>query len=114
MNGYSCNCPVGYTGRTCSEDINDCLSNPCQHGSCIVRCKLYSFREFIIFSKDEINSHTCICDAGFNGTLCDNNIDDCHPNPCQNDGNCTVSIINSYLMVDSCIKGRHRFLYMSV
>jgi len=25
---------------------------------------------------------------GFNGTECENNIDDCDPNPCQNGGTC--------------------------
>ena len=38
---------------------------------------------------------TCSCPAGFNGDKCENNIDDCDPNPCQNGGTCTDGV-NSY------------------
>lgn len=29
---YTCNCTVGYEGRNCELDINECLSDPCLHG----------------------------------------------------------------------------------
>ena len=39
-----------------SPEINECSSSPCQNGgSCI----------------DQVNSHTCICPAGYNGTNCE-------------------------------------------
>ena len=41
--------------------------------------------------QDLINEYTCSCDEGWSGENCDVNINDCDPNPCQNDGNCTVS-----------------------
>ena len=31
----------------------------------------------------------CICDAGFTGDDCSQNIDDCSPDPCGNGGSCT-------------------------
>ena len=35
---YSCQCTSGYTGRNCTEDINECDSNPCKNGgTCTVR-----------------------------------------------------------------------------
>lgn len=35
---YQCTCPQGYNGMTCDQEINECLSNPCQLGStCVVR-----------------------------------------------------------------------------
>ena len=34
---------------------------------------------------------TCQCDPGYTGETCATNIDDCDPNPCFNDGACTVS-----------------------
>ena len=37
----------------------------------------------------------CQCVPGYEGTLCDVNIDECSPNPCQNGGKCT-DLINGY------------------
>ena len=44
----------------------------------------------------------CQCVPGYNGTLCDVNINECSPNPCQNGGTCTDDI-NSYTC--SCVPG---------
>ena len=30
--GFSCQCQLGYDGRTCEEDIDDCWPAPCQNG----------------------------------------------------------------------------------
>jgi len=35
------------------------------------------------------DQYQCVCAPGFNGTFCDNNIDDCKPNPCMNGAKCT-------------------------
>ena len=35
---------------------------------------------------------TCQCNAGFTGSKCETNIDDCSPNPCQNGGTCSDGI----------------------
>lgn len=32
-NSHHCQCPVGYTGSYCEEQLNECSSNPCQHGA---------------------------------------------------------------------------------
>ena len=37
-------------------DINDCINNTCQNGSTCF---------------DEINSYSCNCTIGFNGTFCE-------------------------------------------
>ncbi len=34
----------------------------------------------------------CTCEAGWEGAACDQNIDDCDPNPCQNGGTCTDGV----------------------
>ena len=51
---------------------------------------------------DQVDGYVCICDAGYDGTLCDNNIDDCSPNPCLNGGSCTDGV-NSFTC--SCAAG---------
>ena len=37
----------------------------------------------------------CECPPGFTGSYCQSDIDDCSPNPCQNEGVC-VDEINSF------------------
>ena len=38
----------------------------------------------------------CDCHPGYTGPVCDVDIDECDPNPCQNRGNCT-DLINDYI-----------------
>ncbi|VDK86986.1 unnamed protein product, partial [Litomosoides sigmodontis] len=58
-NDFYCNCPHGFTGKTCQlrGDWDPCLSNPCGHfGSCI---RLPHSAGFI-----------CNCSHGYSGTAC--------------------------------------------
>nr|KAG5709675.1 hypothetical protein BaRGS_027700 [Batillaria attramentaria] len=32
----------GYTGKTCSDDVNECQSNPCHNGTCQTKVNGYS------------------------------------------------------------------------
>jgi hypothetical protein len=41
------------------------------------------------------NAYSCQCPAGYTGTNCQTNINDCSPNPCMNGGSCTDGV-NSY------------------
>ena len=45
---FKCHCLPGYTGVHCEVNINECQSNPCQHGVC----------------KDSINGYQCYCKPG--------------------------------------------------
>ncbi|XP_044011009.1 cubilin [Aphidius gifuensis] len=74
-----CRCPNGYQGsgmgpQGCQAVINSCSSNPCIHGTCI--------------SYD--NTFMCRCDAGYTGETCSTAINLCIPNPCKNDGKCSI------------------------
>lgn len=51
-NAYSCNCTAGFTGLTCSENIDDCLNNECLNGATCV---------------DGIANYTCTCNQGYTG-----------------------------------------------
>ncbi|XP_036385762.1 protein crumbs homolog 2a [Megalops cyprinoides] len=71
--GYLCRCQPGYTGETCSVEIDECESSPCQNGG---GC------------EDKINGYTCSCLLGFTGVDCEVNIDECESQPCHNGGVC--------------------------
>lgn len=48
-------------------DITECTTGACANDATCL---------------DQVNHFVCICAAGFTGVICDENIDDCTPNPC--------------------------------
>lgn len=38
---------------------------------------------------DAGNTHYCRCQAGYTGSYCQEQVDECSPNPCQNGATCT-------------------------
>ena len=81
---YNCECPSGYNGTNCEEDINECEVNPCQNGA---MCS-----ESGTNSSVELGEYTCDCLPGYNGTNCEEIINVCDPDPCQNGATCTQDI----------------------
>uniref|UniRef100_A0A8C9TA92 Notch receptor 2 n=1 Tax=Scleropages formosus TaxID=113540 RepID=A0A8C9TA92_SCLFO len=80
INGkFNCNCPPGYVGSTCKDDINECTmgSNPCEHGGQCVNTE---------------GSFTCNCARGYSGPRCEQDLNECASNPCRNDATCLDQI----------------------
>lgn len=77
---------LGYSGRHCETDINECYSDPCHYGTCI----------------DGLASFSCQCKPGYTGRLCETNINECLSQPCRNGGTCQDRE-NAYIC--SCPKG---------
>ncbi|XP_064457665.1 protein crumbs-like [Ornithodoros turicata] len=97
---FTCLCHPGYEGKTCHIDIPECDDSPCQNGApCFERSNssLYQVNHlglFPRFSYETAGGYVCVCPTGFNGTDCENNIDDCAGNDCHH-GDC-VDLINAY------------------
>uniref|UniRef100_A0A8C5HG05 Protein eyes shut homolog n=1 Tax=Gouania willdenowi TaxID=441366 RepID=A0A8C5HG05_GOUWI len=80
---FSCTCPPFFSGPLCSQPYDPCdpHHNPCLHNStCLTRSN---------------GSASCRCPAGFEGSWCEINTNECRSNPCKNQGEC-VDQINSY------------------
>ncbi|XP_042668130.1 protocadherin Fat 4 [Centrocercus urophasianus] len=78
-----------------SVDHNSCLQSPCQNGgSCVRRLavgpalKSHESIPVIIVANEPLRPFMCRCMPGYEGSLCEIDIDECLPSPCHNDGTC--------------------------
>ncbi|XP_053403598.1 scavenger receptor cysteine-rich type 1 protein M160-like isoform X2 [Mercenaria mercenaria] len=86
---YSCQCPDKWGGTNCEIDLeyDACIETTClNNGTC----------------KDLLKGFECACSIGFDGDICQNNINDCEPSPCRNGGSCEDRV-NGYKCY--CISG---------
>ncbi|XP_078617064.1 uncharacterized protein LOC144885163 [Branchiostoma floridae x Branchiostoma japonicum] len=82
-------CASGWTGPNCQEELTSfrevCIPNPCRNGG---TC-----------SPDPTTSaFSCVCEPGYTGQQCQQEIDECESTPCQNGGVC-YDEVGSYLCV---------------
>ncbi|XP_064650303.1 protein crumbs-like [Lineus longissimus] len=111
LGSYTCSCTLGYKDKNCSTA--NCSAVNCQNsGNCSVKtdgqwmCQCPKFYEgnlcqtkgpcadapcnnSAVCSQDIATmNYTCQCTKGWQGTNCDQDINECDANPCKN-GNCT-------------------------
>uniref|UniRef100_A0A1A8P5A5 Delta-like protein n=1 Tax=Nothobranchius rachovii TaxID=451742 RepID=A0A1A8P5A5_9TELE len=104
---FYCACPEGFEGKMCERHKDDCQATPCQViDSCTVAIATNdSAGEQHVPSNvcgprglcisQPAGNFSCVCDPGFSGIYCHENINDCISNPCGNGGTC-IDRINTF------------------
>uniref|UniRef100_A0A3B4TTG5 Delta-like protein n=1 Tax=Seriola dumerili TaxID=41447 RepID=A0A3B4TTG5_SERDU len=104
---FYCACPEGYEGKTCERLKENCQTTPCQViDICTVAVATNDSAGVRHISSNvcgprgrcisqPVGNFTCVCDPGFSGIYCHENINDCINNPCGNGGTC-IDGVNSF------------------
>lgn len=77
---FVCECEEGFSGRLC--ELQDGMTNPCSAQPCLndgTICRP---------TPDDQTSYVCSCGAGWEGTYCEESVDDCVHAICYGDSEC--------------------------
>ncbi|XP_061097419.1 protein jagged-2-like isoform X1 [Conger conger] len=111
---YYCACTEGYEGKDCSQPKHRCSSSSCEViDSCTIAVETNSSGEVHHVASSVCGPHgrcvsepagnfSCVCQPGFTGSYCHENVNDCAAFPCRNGGTC-VDGVNSFQCV--CLEG---------
>jgi hypothetical protein len=109
---FKCYCPPGYSGDVCENVPTRCASHPCQNCD-HPGTDIDGHEQVDDCCVEEIDGYSCICPPGYTGENCEEDMDECSSNPCQNGGTCLDSSQenaikpNAYRCV--CVKGFELF-----
>ncbi|XP_069017360.1 protocadherin Fat 4 isoform X2 [Embiotoca jacksoni] len=88
-----------------------CLTSPCQNGASCNK-NIYISQEaavlesvVVIFVSPQKEILNCTCLVGFTGSLCEDDIDECEVNPCENNGTCVNTAGSFYCQCQSDFSG---------
>ena len=109
--GRTCTCPNGFSGDDCQTSVTDCDDGPCENGATCTdvaggytcactsgfygpNCDTGCPRDHCVGAvtcnpADGSQSRCQLCEPGYQGTICNVEIDECRSEPCQNGGICS-------------------------
>ncbi|XP_072276141.1 protein crumbs homolog 1 isoform X2 [Pyxicephalus adspersus] len=85
---FKCLCWPGYTGSLCETEIHMCRSQPCKFGMECVELPWFNGSVKSNKEEEQFSGYICICGSGLSGVHCEQDINECESNPCQNGGTC--------------------------
>ncbi|XP_042161593.1 protein jagged-1b isoform X2 [Oncorhynchus tshawytscha] len=85
--GYECVCSPGWSGPSCSINVDECSPNPCNHGG---TC------------QDLVHAYKCLCPPQWTGKTCLIDANECDSKPCVNANSCR-NLIGGYFC--ECVPG---------
>ncbi|KAJ8357230.1 hypothetical protein SKAU_G00200240 [Synaphobranchus kaupii] len=93
LGNYTCSCWPGFEGRNCEVDTNECSSSPCLSGGTCIELSwkaLHGTEQLLPAHHDSQNAvgFICTCQPGFEGAFCEEDVNECDLNPCQNGASC--------------------------
>ncbi|KAL2083221.1 hypothetical protein ACEWY4_020994 [Coilia grayii] len=98
--GFRCLCQRGFAGPRCEINVDECRSNPCLHGFCYddppspdLAGGILGMVASVLGSKRRggcrvVDGFYCLCNPGYAGVRCEQDIDDCVSNMCANNATC--------------------------
>ncbi|KAL0270169.1 UNVERIFIED_CONTAM: hypothetical protein PYX00_007661 [Menopon gallinae] len=102
---YYCRCSENWVGKNCSMPRIKCANPPCNvfDGCSIPISSGSNISGPLMVSSGVCGGHgrcvgqsgggfRCVCDPGYTGKYCHENINDCKMNPCQNGGTCVDKV----------------------
>nr|CAB3233619.1 protein crumbs [Phallusia mammillata] len=111
VNDYFCKCLPAYRGRNCEVDIPDCASQPCRHNStCVERSDVSKYGSVFDgnFTHENADGYQCLCTAGYEGTNCEIEIDECISwRPCKFGSVCVDHIADYECLCENGFGGRN-------
>ncbi|TKR73273.1 hypothetical protein L596_020605 [Steinernema carpocapsae] len=88
---YQCECPIGFTGKYCDDDLDECEYAPCKNGGTCV---------------NTVPGFHCKCGPSYSGDLCQKHAGFCASKPCQNNGECIEQLTGYRCQCSSEWSGR--------
>lgn len=104
---YYCHCSEEYHGKNCSYLRADCIPPLCQAvDNCMAPVPANSTTGVRFVMTNVCGDHgkcisepsgdfSCVCDPGYTGKFCHENLNDCASSPCRNGGTC-LDGVNSF------------------